>query len=99
MATLRKCGGPQVPQAASDGASDSPTIGAMTDVVELQRAAAQVVAALPAAGQPLELVEQDVLGVPMLFFKNRRRSLGELLIESVRYGDRDYLVTADSRLS
>jgi acyl-CoA synthetase (AMP-forming)/AMP-acid ligase II len=69
------------------------------ELTQLQAAAAQVVAGLTAAGQPLELVEENVLGARMLVFKNRNHSLAELLSASVEYGDRDYLVTAGSRLS
>ena len=71
----------------------------MTDVQQLQDAAQQVLAGLTGPGQPFELAEEDVLGVPMSVFKNRHHSLGELLSESVTYGHRDYLVTADRRFS
>jgi acyl-CoA synthetase (AMP-forming)/AMP-acid ligase II len=35
----------------------------------------------------------------MTVFKNRARSLGEVLSASVQHGDRDYLVTADRRIT
>lgn len=71
----------------------------MTDVQQLQDAAQQVIASLSAPGQPLELTEEDVLGVRMTVFKNRDRSLGALLTDSLRHGERDYLVTAERRIS
>ena len=64
------------------------------------RAAAEAVQdGLTAAGAPFELVDEEVLGSVMPVFKNRERSLGQLLRDSVAHGDRDYLVTATSRLS
>jgi acyl-CoA synthetase (AMP-forming)/AMP-acid ligase II len=71
----------------------------MTDVQQLQDAAAEVLARLTAPGQPLELAYEDVLGVPMKVFKNRDRSLSALLATSVEHGERDYLVTAERRIS
>lgn len=71
----------------------------MTDLQELQDSAAQIVARLTAPGQPFELAEEEVLGVRMEVFRNRSRSLGQLLAASTAYGDRDYLVTADRRIS
>ena len=46
-----------------------------------------------------ELVEEEVLGEPMLVFRNRRRRLRELLAESTVHGDREYLVEGDRRLT
>jgi acyl-CoA synthetase (AMP-forming)/AMP-acid ligase II len=65
----------------------------------MQDAARQVVDRLTAPGQPFELVEEPVLGVPTKVFANRARSLGALLHDSVSFGDRDYLVTATERIS
>lgn len=62
-------------------------------------AAAKIVAGLVAPGAPFEVAEQDVLGVRMPVFVNRERSLGEVLAASLEYGDRDYLVTQDRRLT
>lgn len=45
------------------------------------------------------LVEEDVLGERMLVFRDRPRSLRELLDASAAYGDRDYLVDGDRRIS
>ena len=71
----------------------------MTDVQQMQDAVRQVVAGLTGPGQPFEIVDEEVLGVVMKVFKNRTRSLHTLLVDSTRYGDDDYLVTADRRLS
>ncbi|GLW99196.1 class I adenylate-forming enzyme family protein [Microtetraspora sp. NBRC 16547] len=54
---------------------------------------------LTGPGGDFELVEEDVLGARMQVFKNRARSLGEVLADSARFGDRDYIVTASERLS
>lgn len=54
---------------------------------------------LTGPGGRFELVEEPVLGTRMPVMKNRGRSVGELLTTSLRWGDRDYLVTADRRMS
>jgi acyl-CoA synthetase (AMP-forming)/AMP-acid ligase II len=69
------------------------------DLAELRAAAQQVADGLTAPGAPFELVEQDVLGARMPVFKNRRRSLGELVRDSLRFGDRTYIATAAAELS
>jgi long-chain acyl-CoA synthetase len=46
-----------------------------------------------------ELTEADVLGSRMTVFANRRKSLRELLDDSLAFGDRDYLVDGDRRIS
>jgi acyl-CoA synthetase (AMP-forming)/AMP-acid ligase II len=71
----------------------------MTDVQQLQDLAAEVLAGLTAPGQPLELDHEDVLGARMAVFKNRDPSLGALLTHSIHHGERDYLVTAERRIS
>lgn len=71
----------------------------MTTSTDPQAAALAVVAGLTGPGGPFELSCEDVLGVPMTVFRNRARSLGELLAGSVANGDRDYLVTADRRIT
>ncbi|WP_336080951.1 class I adenylate-forming enzyme family protein [Nocardia sp. SSK8] len=71
----------------------------MTDVVDPQQLAAQVAAGLTAPGAPFELTVEPVLGVPIPVLAHRRHSLRELLEHSLRWGDRDYLVTEDRRLS
>ena len=47
---------------------------------------------------PFEVVEEDVLGERMPVFKNRRRSLRELLAGSAVHGDKEYLVQGDRRI-
>ncbi|NDV03429.1 acyl--CoA ligase [Rhodococcus sp. IEGM 248] len=59
----------------------------------------QVMSRLTGPGGRFELVEEPVLGTRMPVMKNRGRSVGELLTTSLRWGDRDYLVTADRRMS
>ena len=71
----------------------------MTTSTDPQAAALAVVAGLTGPGGPFELSQDDVLGTPMTVFRNRARSLGQLLADSVRHGDRDYLVTAGGRIS
>ncbi|MFE3541736.1 class I adenylate-forming enzyme family protein [Nocardia sp. NPDC059177] len=71
----------------------------MTDVVDPQEFVAKVAASLTAPGAPFEMTVEPVLGVPIPVLANRRRSLRELLEHSLRWGDRDYLITEDRRLS
>lgn len=59
----------------------------------------KVMSQLTGPGGGFELVEEDVLGTQMPVMKNRGRSVGELLSGSLRWGERDYMVTADRRLS
>jgi acyl-CoA synthetase (AMP-forming)/AMP-acid ligase II len=60
---------------------------------------AEVIGRLCGPGGEFEIAEQDVLGVSMPVFTHRERSLGELLVAAGEHGDRDYLVTADRRIS
>lgn len=60
---------------------------------------AAVVHGLTGPGGRFELVEEDVLGARMPVLRHRRRAVAQLLAESVRFGDRDYLVAGDRRLS
>lgn len=50
-------------------------------------------------GEPFELVDEEVLGARMPVFRNRRKALHEVLADSVRHGEHDYIVTADERLT
>ena len=59
----------------------------------------EVVARLTAPGQRFEIRTENVRGEQLEVFANRQRSLGELLRASVRHGDRDYLLTEDTRMS
>lgn len=55
------------------------------------------IATLTAPGGFFEMAEEDVLGVPMRVFKNRAKSLRELLAQSVNHGDAEYIVFSDGR--
>ncbi|WP_280338570.1 class I adenylate-forming enzyme family protein [Nocardia neocaledoniensis] len=68
----------------------------MTDPQEY---VAQVAAGLTAPGAPFELTVEPVFGVPIPVLARRRRSLRELLEHSLGWGERDYLVTEDRRIS
>ncbi|MEO6205959.1 MAG: class I adenylate-forming enzyme family protein [Mycobacteriales bacterium] len=54
---------------------------------------------LTAPGARFELVEEDVLGARMPVFKNRARSLGQLVRESLAFGERPYLATATTQVT
>ncbi|MCX4092264.1 class I adenylate-forming enzyme family protein [Nocardia sp. alder85J] len=71
----------------------------MTNAVDPREFVAQIRARLSEPGAPFETAVEDVLGVPTPVLVRRRRSLQELLDQAVVWGDRDYLVTADSRMS
>lgn len=63
------------------------------------QAAMEIMGRLTGPGGEFELVEQDVLGSRMRVFANRANSLGQVLADSVRHGESDYIVTARNRLS
>jgi acyl-CoA synthetase (AMP-forming)/AMP-acid ligase II len=69
------------------------------DLAEMRAAAAAVADGLTGPGAPFELVDEPVLGARMPVFRNRARSLGQLLEESAAYGEREYLVTADETVT
>src|SRR3954454_22067170 len=46
-----------------------------------------------------DLATEDVLGRPLTVFRDRHRSLRELLDASLAFGDREYLVDGDRRIS
>ncbi len=73
--------------------------GQMTTSTDPRAMARAVVEQLTGPGGPFELAEQDVLGSRLPVFTHRRRALHELLAESVQHGDREYIVTAHSRLT
>ncbi|WP_062999524.1 class I adenylate-forming enzyme family protein [Nocardia mikamii] len=60
---------------------------------------AAVMRELTGPGGRFELIEEEVLGARMPVLRHRRRAVAELLADSLRFGDRDYLVTEDRRLS
>ncbi|WP_127783189.1 class I adenylate-forming enzyme family protein [Rhodococcus sp. X156] len=71
----------------------------MTDQTTASDPRAEAMARLTAPGQRFELIEEDVRGNQMQVFAQRHRSLHELLTESAGYGDREYLVCDDLRLT
>jgi acyl-CoA synthetase (AMP-forming)/AMP-acid ligase II len=56
---------------------------------------ARVEASLLAEGAPFELVEVEVDGVTIRSFKNRIRTLRDLLLKSVDFGDNTYMLATD----
>ncbi|MGY0501123.1 class I adenylate-forming enzyme family protein [Nocardia sp. FBN12] len=71
----------------------------MTNAVDPQEFVAKVAAGLTAPGAPFEMTVEPVLGVPIPVFARRRANLRELLEHSLNWGERDYLVTEDRRIS
>lgn len=59
----------------------------------------EIEARLTGPGAPFEIVEEEVLGERMQVIKNRRRSLRELLEASAAFGDQEYIVYEDRRIS
>jgi acyl-CoA synthetase (AMP-forming)/AMP-acid ligase II len=59
----------------------------------------EIEAQLTGPGAPFEIVEESVLGERMPVFKERVRSLRTLLEASAGFGDREYIVCGDLRLS
>src|SRR5262245_51502069 len=59
----------------------------------------EILARLLAPGAPFEIVEEEVLGERMPVFRNRRRSLREILAASAAHGKRDYVVHGGRRIS
>ncbi|WP_406232312.1 class I adenylate-forming enzyme family protein [Nocardia sp. NBC_01009] len=71
----------------------------MTQPLDPQAMAAAAIARLTGPGGQFEMVVEEVLGAPMPVMRHRGRSLGEVLAASIALADRDYLVTADRRMS
>ncbi|QNG17939.1 acyl--CoA ligase [Rhodococcus triatomae] len=59
----------------------------------------QVMSRLTGPGAPFEIAEEEVLGTTMPVMKTRGHAVGELVRDSLRWGDRDYLVTTTRRIS
>jgi long-chain acyl-CoA synthetase len=57
------------------------------------------VAQLTGPGAPFEVVVEDVVGHPMLVYKQRMRSLRELMTQNALRADVDWLVQQDRRLT
>lgn len=58
---------------------------------------AEIEAQLTGPGAPFEIAEEDVLGERMHVFKNRQKSLREVLDASRALGDAEYIVVDDGR--
>ncbi|NKS63531.1 AMP-binding protein [Rhodococcus hoagii] len=71
----------------------------MSEIRPVPDARAAAVARLTAPGAAFEIALEPVRGAAMPVFRNRHRSLHQLLIESARYGDAEYLVCDDLRLT
>ncbi|MFC4604001.1 class I adenylate-forming enzyme family protein [Rhodococcus kronopolitis] len=71
----------------------------MTTAADQQAFLASVMSRLTGPGSPFELVEEEVLGARIPVLPNRQRAVHELLTSAAAYGDRDYLVTEDRRMS
>lgn len=54
---------------------------------------------LCAPGSPFELIEEEVLGVPMPVFASRPRSLGALLDAAASHDEREFLVMDSQRIT
>jgi long-chain acyl-CoA synthetase len=63
--------------------------------VDVPEDVARVEASLLAEGAPFELVDVEVDGVTIRSFKNRIRTLRDLLLKSVEFGDNTYMLATD----
>ncbi|MEE2032284.1 class I adenylate-forming enzyme family protein [Rhodococcus chondri] len=59
----------------------------------------QLISRLTGRGAQFEIVMADVLGTEMPVMRNRDRAVADLLSQSLAWGDREYLVTADRRIT
>ncbi|WP_217168449.1 class I adenylate-forming enzyme family protein [Streptomyces sp. AC512_CC834] len=71
----------------------------MSSDTDHRSAALARAAALTGPGGRFELADDDVLGARLPVFTHRQRALHEVLHASVAHADREYVVTADSRLT
>lgn len=71
----------------------------MSDTADPRATAARLASELTGPGGPFELSVEDVLGAPIPVRRHRLHSLRELLDTSRAWGERDYLVTAQRRIS
>jgi acyl-CoA synthetase (AMP-forming)/AMP-acid ligase II len=71
----------------------------VTELADMQRVLADVRERLLAPGGAFEVVEEEVRGIRLPVFRNRRRSFHELLVESAAHGEREYLVDGTRRVS
>lgn len=61
--------------------------------------AAEIIGRLTGSGGRFELSDADVLGTRLPVFTHRQRALHEVLHASVAHGAREYIVTADRRIT
>jgi len=59
----------------------------------------KILAQVVGPGGFFALAEEEVLGERMQVFRDRKRSLRQMLEESVQHGDREYLVLGDRRIT
>ncbi|MBH0120900.1 acyl--CoA ligase [Rhodococcus sp. HM1] len=71
----------------------------MSAPADLQQMVQQVVTTLTGPGGRFEIAPEEVRGNRIPVVRNRDRRVGDLVAASKAWGDRDYLVTADRRLS
>lgn len=71
----------------------------MTAPADLQQMLIQVTSKLTGPGGRFEIVEEEVRGNRMPVIRNRDRKVGDLVAASKAWGDRDYLVMVDRRIS
>ncbi len=71
----------------------------MTAPPDASALVAAVRARLTGPGGPFELADEDIRGVRLPAFRHRRGSLLDWLADSAAYGEREYLVQGDRRLT
>src|ERR1700754_4284160 len=59
----------------------------------------QIRSSLSTPGQPFELVDQTIEGVPLSVYRNLPPNLSHLIADAAKFGDRTFLVSGDRRLS
>ncbi len=68
-------------------------------VYAVMRTYEEILAEATGPGGIFEIVEEEVLGQRMRVFKDRKRSLRQLLEESALHGDKEYIVVDDRRIA
>ncbi|MEU1982261.1 class I adenylate-forming enzyme family protein [Nocardia sp. NPDC019395] len=71
----------------------------MTTPADAQPRLTEIATRLTGPGGRFEIAVEDVLGTPIPVMRHRARTVGELVAASRAWGARDYLVTADRRIS
>ncbi|NUP26469.1 MAG: acyl--CoA ligase [Nocardia sp.] len=71
----------------------------MTTPADAAQRLNEVITRLTGPGGRFEIVPEEVLGATMPVMRHRGRTVGELVAASRAWADRDYLVTADRRIS